>query len=58
MQALAAEVVLSALEDSHVDLAAECGRGRRHVLRQQLLLERLRRRGDDDPLPESSAGIR
>ena len=50
LQALPAQVVLAALEHGDVELARERRRGRRHVLGQQLLLERLRRRRDDDPL--------
>jgi hypothetical protein len=48
VDALAAEVVLAALEHRDADVAPERGGGRRHVLRQQLLLERLRRRRHDD----------
>ena len=51
VHALPAEVVLPALENSDVDLAAEGGGGQRHVLRQQLLLQRLRRRRDHDAEP-------
>ena len=51
MEALAAEVVLSALEDRHVHFAPERSRCRRHVLGQELFLECLRRRGDHNPQP-------
>ena len=51
MQVLAAEVVLAALQHRDPHLAPERGRGGRDVVREQLLLERLRRRRDDDALP-------
>ena len=47
VQAMPAEVVLAALQHGDANLASERGSGDRHVLRQQLLLERLRRRRDD-----------
>ena len=43
-----AEVVLAALDDGDPNLTAECRLGKRHVLGEQLLLKRLRRRGHDD----------
>jgi hypothetical protein len=48
VQAVAAEIVLAALEDGHADVAPERGRRHRHVLREELLLERLGRGRDDD----------
>ena len=51
LQLLAADVVLAALEHGDAHLAAERARRGRHLLREQLLLQRLRRRRDDDPLP-------
>ena len=45
-----AEVVRAALEDARVDGPADRGCRDRHVLAEQLFLERLRRRRDDDAL--------
>ena len=45
-----AEVVRAALEDARVDRPADRGRRDRHVLAEQLLLQRLRRGRDDDAL--------
>ena len=67
VQRLAAEVVVAALEHRHLHFAAEhcCGDG--NVLREQLLLERLRRRRHDhaatggerrDEVREALAGAR
>ena len=50
LEALAAEVVLPPLEDGDPDISTESGGGGRHVLRQELFLERLRRRRDHDAL--------
>ena len=47
VQRLAAEVVLAALEHSDLHLTADRRSGDRHVLREQLLLESLRRRRHD-----------
>ena len=49
VQRLAAEVVLPSLEHGHLHLATQGGGGDRDVLREQLLLQRLRRGRDDDP---------
>ena len=51
MQCLPARVVLAALEHGDANVATERPRGDRDVLREQLLLERLRRGRDDDALP-------
>ncbi len=51
LELAAAEVVLPSLENGDGDLAAECCGGERHVLREQLLLQGLRRRCDDDAAP-------
>jgi hypothetical protein len=48
--AFAAEVVLTPFEHCHAHRPAQSGRGGRHVLRQELLLQRLRRRRHDHPL--------
>jgi hypothetical protein len=50
VQAFAAKVVLAPLDDGHANIAAEGRGGGRYVLRQQLLLERLRGRSDHDAL--------
>jgi hypothetical protein len=50
LQALAAEVILATFEDDDPHRTTERRCGGRHVLRQELLLQRLRRRGDDHPL--------
>ncbi len=50
VQALAAEVVLPALQDSAADFAAERRGGSRYVLGEELLLQGLGRGGDDDAL--------
>jgi hypothetical protein len=51
LQGTPAEVVRAPLQDADVDLGAERGRRDRHVLVEQLLLERLRRRRDHHALP-------
>jgi hypothetical protein len=51
LQLAPAEVVGAALQHLHVDLAADRGGGDGHVVVQELLLQGLRRRRDDDPLP-------
>jgi hypothetical protein len=56
VEALAAEVVLAALEDGNVDLTPQRTGGRGHVLRQQLLLESFRGRSDDDALARGERG--
>ena len=56
VQLPAAEVVLAPLEDGDGDLAPEGRRGDRHVLLEQLLLERLRRGRDDDAEPRLERG--
>ena len=48
LQPAAAEVVVPPLQHGDVHLPAERCRSERHVLRQQLLLQRLRGRGDND----------
>ena len=50
LEALAAEVVLAALDDGDPDRPPERRRGGRHVFRQELLLQCLRRRRYDDAL--------
>ena len=50
LEALAAEVVLAALDDGDPDGAPERRRGGRHVFRQELLLQRLRRCRHDHAL--------
>src|SRR4029079_5557991 len=50
LKALPAEIVLPPFEDGDPDAAAEGGGRGRHVLRQELLLERLRRRRYHDAL--------
>ena len=50
LQLPAADVVLAPLEHRDGQLAAERAGGDRHVLVQELLLQRLRRRRDDDAL--------
>jgi hypothetical protein len=50
LQLLAADVVLASLQDRHAYLAPERARRGGHLLRQELLLERLRRGRDDDAL--------
>ncbi len=56
VQAVPADVVVAALQHRDVDLAAERGRGAGHVLGEELLLERLRRRRDDDAEPRVERG--
>ena len=56
LERLPADVVLAALEHRDPDLAPERRGGHRDVLRQQLLLQRLRRGRDDDPLPRLERG--
>jgi hypothetical protein len=51
VHALPAKIVLAALEDGHVHVATECGRRKGHVVRQQLRLQRLRRRRHHDAQP-------
>ncbi len=48
MQLATAEVVLAALDDRHRHVTPERGSRERNVVAEQLLLERLGRRGDDD----------
>jgi hypothetical protein len=50
LKLLAAEVVLAAFQDRDPHVATERSRGRGHLVREQLLLERLRRRRDDHSL--------
>ena len=50
MQLPTAEVVLASLHDGDLDLPAERSRRDRYILAEQLLLQRLRGGGDDDPL--------
>jgi len=51
LESVTAEVVLTALEYRDLDVPPEGGRRDRHVLCQQLLLQRLGRRRDDHALP-------
>ena len=51
LQLLAAEVVLAPLEHGDAHLPPERARRGRHLVGEQLLLQRLRRRRDDDALP-------
>ena len=56
LQLLAAEVVLASLQHGDADFAPERPRGGRHLLGEELLLERLRRRRDDHPLARLEGG--
>ncbi len=51
LQLATAEVVLAPLDDGDVEIASKRGRRNRHVVTEQLFLQRLRRRCHDDPQP-------